>query len=894
MSRLDPLCLHLHQDADAAQLQRLETQLRLLDPAASLSFDPASRRLHLCSWLASERLQALLERLECAVEPASPSRYPLPLTAPIDETTLSLWRHSLEALDCGLTLTPGAPGEPLEVHSILPREAVEARLAEQGYRPPQQNAGDAGDAPAARSIELSLSGLHCAGCVRTLEQALSAVAGVESVALNFANQSAHVVGRCNAEALIAAVEAAGYGARRVDDPRQAQAVQQQQRQQTLRRKGQSSLLALLLGGALMLYGWICGMALTTPADRVGWGLVGLLCLLVLAGPGRSFFTGAWRDLRRRRASMDSLIALGTGSAWLFSMAVVLWPELVPRDAHGLYFEASAMIIGLVNLGQWLELRARGRTRNALEKLLDLQPKVAHVERADGLEEIPVSSVAVDDRLCVRPGEQIPVDGVLLEGESHVDESMLTGEPLAVKKGPGDRVSAGTLNGLGSFHYRATGVGADTALARIITLVRTAQDSRPPISALADRVAALFVPTVLLIALLAAGVWGLWGPPPVLTHMLVVATSVLIIACPCALGLATPISCMIGIGKAAEQGALVRSGSALQSAGELDLLLLDKTGTLTVGRPGVTEFIPLDSHPGWARSLAYALEQRSEHPLARALCDFCADAADPTLQLSGFSALSGRGLCARLGDQTLLLGSARLLEEQGVVIDAEVAGQARRLEAQARTLLYLAQDRSLLALFAISDPIKADAAEAIARLQQLGLRLIMLTGDNPTSAAAVADQVGLEEFRAGLLPADKLAVIEGLQAQGLKVGMCGDGINDAPALARADLGLAIGQGADVAIESAEVTLLRGTLHAAADLIEISRATLGNIRQNLWGAFGYNSLGIPIAAGVLYPFTGMLLSPVIAGLAMSLSSVTVVTNANRLRRFRPRTHPVPPSS
>ncbi len=578
------------------------------------------------------------------------------------------------------------------------------------------------------------------------------------------------------------------------------------------------------------------------------------------------------------------MAMGTGTAWLYSMAVVLFAPWLPEVAQGIYFEASAMVIGLILLGNAMELRARGRTSDALKRLLDLQSRTARVIRDGHEQEIEIDAVRAGDHVRVRPGERLPVDGDVVEGQSHIDESMLTGEPLPITKSAGDEVSAGTVNGKGGLIYRATRVGTDTRLGQITEQVASAQNSRPPIGELADQVSSVFVPAVMIIAVLTALVWFNLGPAPQVIHMLVTATTVLIIACPCALGLATPISTMIGVGKAAEHGVLVRSGEALQTASKLTTLVVDKTGTLTQGKPSVTDAQMFGVEQSTVLALVHALERSSEHPLAAALMTYADEHEANPAEINGFDSVTGGGVKAQTADgKALLLGNARLLSEAGVDLKAGEE-QARALEEQARTLVYLAVDGKLAALFGISDPLRHDTVAAIKRLQKDGLTIVMLTGDNEHTAKAIAQEVGIDEYRAGLLPEDKHAEIERRQKAGEIVGMVGDGINDAPALARANVGFAIGQGTDVAIESAGITLMRGSLHGVASAIEISRATLRNIKQNLVGAFGYNLLCIPIAAGVLYPLTGMLLSPMIAGAAMSLSSITVVSNANRLRLWK----------
>ncbi|WP_173835025.1 heavy metal translocating P-type ATPase [Halomonas sp. HG01] len=778
-------------------------------------------------------------------------------------------------------------GYPAETSSIEPTANAETNAEpapDSAPEPaPTSTAASAGDG--ATTQRLSITGMTCAGCVKSVQQALERTPGVESATVNLGNHTAQVRGSADTQALIDAVDAVGYGAEPILDLRQAEQVRAERDVEEYRRRLRGSVLSLALAVPLMV-----SMFVYHPqplgAGRWFWLTVGLLTLAVMAGPGRHFFRNAWKNLRHHQANMDTLIAMGTGTAWLYSMAVVAFAEALPEMARGLYFEASAMVIGLVLLGNALELKAKGRTSDALRRLLDLQSRTARVIRDGQEQEVEIDEVREGDRLRVRPGERLPVDGEVLEGESHLDESMLTGEPAPVAKAAGDEVSAGTVNGQGGLVYRATRVGADTRLGRITEQVARAQASRPPIGRLADTISGIFVPSVMIIAVLTALIWFNVGAEPRVLHMLVTASTVLIIACPCALGLATPISTMIGVGKAAEHGVLVRSGEALQTASHLTTLVVDKTGTLTEGKPRLTEAEVLTGDEQEALGWVAALERGSEHPLATALLAHAEAQNAEAAEIQDFTSVTGGGVRARTADgRTLLLGNARLLEEAGIDL---ASGQARvaELEGQARTVVQLAVDGELVALFGVSDPLRADARAAVTRLRDEGLTLVMLTGDNAHTARAIADEVGIDEVRAGLLPEDKHAEIERRQANGETVGMVGDGINDAPALARADVGFAIGQGTDVAIESAGITLMRDSLHGVADAIAISRATLTNIKQNLVGAFGYNVLGIPIAAGALYPLTGSLLSPVIAGAAMSASSITVVGNASRLRWFRPQ--------
>jgi Cu+-exporting ATPase len=569
------------------------------------------------------------------------------------------------------------------------------------------------------------------------------------------------------------------------------------------------------------------------------------------------------------------------------MVIVVWPNWVPVSAQHAYFEAAAIIIALINFGAALEMRARGKTSEAIKRLIGLQPRTARVVRSGIEADVAIEDVGLDETLRVRPGERIAVDGEILEGHSSVDESMLTGEPAPVQKQRGDEVVAGTINTSGTFLFRARRIGKETVLAQIIEMVRAAQSSKPAIGRLADRVASVFVPTVLIIAVATFLAWFYFGPPGQSTTLaLVTAMTVLIIACPCALGLATPISIMVGIGKAAEAGILIRNGDALQQAGRLDTIVLDKTGTVTEGRPSVSEIILAgrwqeEELLRWSASV----EKGSEHPLAEAIMSAAADRKISLTAAENFSAIAGHGVSAVIDGQQVLLGNRQLMQELDVDIGA-VADAASKLTHKAHTPVFVAVDGEMAGVIGIADAIKEDSKAAIRRLRGMGLKVVLLTGDNEATATAVARQVGIEQVVADVLPQDKASRVAQLQHLGERVGMVGDGINDAPALAGADVGFAIGTGTDVAIESADITLMGGSLHGVPDAINISRATVRNIKQNLFGAFVYNSLGIPIAAGVLYPFIGVLLNPMIAGGAMALSSLTVVSNANRLRFFKAR--------
>ncbi len=604
--------------------------------------------------------------------------------------------------------------------------------------------------------------------------------------------------------------------------------------------------------------------------------------------GWPFFERGIASLRSGWLNMFTLIALGTGAAFLYSVVATVAPGLFPpsmRDVHGLvptYFEAAAVIVALVLLGQVLELRAREKTGGAIRALLDLAPKTALKVLSGGkTESVPLASVKVGDILRVRPGDKIPIDGTVIEGRSAVDESMLTGEPIPVEKIAGDSVTGGTLNGTGSFDMRVDRTGAGTTLAQVVEMVASAQRSRAPIQALADTVAGYFVPAVIAVAVIAFIAWYALGPSPQLAYAMVAAVTVLIIACPCALGLATPISIMVATGRGAQGGVLVRNAAALERLAKVNTLVVDKTGTLTEGKPTLTG---VETAPGFEAGevlrLAASLEAGSEHPLAAAILRG-AEARGLTLdKIEGFDAVTGQGVKGKIDARAVLLGNQRMME--GAKVDpSPLAASAEARRKQGETVMFLGVDGKLAGLVAVADPVKATAAEAIARLHGLGLKIVMATGDNETTAKAVAQRLGIDEVRAGLRPEDKLTIIEGLQSKGEVVAMAGDGINDAPALAKADVGIAMGTGADVAMESAGLTLLKGDLRGVVRGVNLARATMRNIKENLFFAFLYNALGVPVAAGVLYPAFGILLSPIIAAAAMSFSSVSVVGNALRLR-------------
>ena len=653
--------------------------------------------------------------------------------------------------------------------------------------------------------------------------------------------------------------------------------------------------------------WI-GLALTAPVLvlEMGGHLLGLEHLVarstsnwlqllfgtpVVLWAGSPFFVRGWQSVVNRSLNMFTLIALGTGVAWLFSVVATVAPGLFPPAFRGhdgsvaVYFEAAAVIVVLVLLGQVLELRARERTGGAIRALLDLAPAMARRIKTDGSEEeVPLAAVAVGDRLRVRPGDKVPLDGEVLEGGSNVDESMVTGEPVPVAKAPGARVVGGTLNGQGAFVMRADRVGQDTVLAQIVRMVAQAQRSRAPIQRLADRVAGWFVPAVVGIAVLAFVAWAVWGPEPRLAYALVAAVTVLIIACPCALGLATPMSIMVGVGRGAQAGVLIKNAEALERMERIDTLVVDKTGTLTQGRPEVVAVVPAAGFDeAELLRLAAGLERPSQHPLAEAVVRAAWKRGLAVPAVEGFDAPAGRGVTGAVEGRRVAVGNARLMAERGVE-SAPLAAEAERLRAEGATVFFVAVDGGPAGIVAVADPVKETTPAALAGLAEEGVRVVMLTGDNRTTAEAVAKRLGIAEVVAEVLPEDKQRVVERLRAEGRRVAMAGDGVNDAPALAAADVGIAMGTGTDVAIESAGVTLLGGDLTGIVRARRLSRAAMRNIRQNLFFAFAYNAAGVPVAAGVLYPFFGILLSPVIAAAAMALSSVSVVGNALRLRAAR----------
>ncbi len=686
---------------------------------------------------------------------------------------------------------------------------------------------------------------------------------------------------------------AGLTATFVEDTEDPYLIQDRQARVSVRQAVKRAALAGTVGGGLMaamlagvLPGVDAGSALTDVTGRGFWLLVALLCLATMAYSGRGYYVGAWKQFKHGQANMDTLVAVGTVAAWFASALLILAPDFVPAVQRHLYLETSVLILAFLQFGHALEVRAKARTGRAIGALVELAPKTARLVRDGQQLDLPVSLLQPGDLFLVRPGQAVATDGMVVEGSSSVDESMLTGEPLAIAKRPGDTVTGGTVNRSGALTVRVERVGDDTTLAGIIEAVKRAQMSKPPIGRLVDRIAAVFVPVVLLIALLTFMAWYVLGPTPQLPYALTTAIAVLVIACPCALGLATPIAIMVGMGRAAQFGVLIRNGDALQSAARISHLVVDKTGTLTEGRPRVTEIysaggVDEDRALSWAASL----EQPSEHPLAQAVVESAQARNLDLTPVAEFQAEAGQGVLGQVDHQQLFIGRQEWLAALGVPMDEELLSRAQIMARQGATPIWLASQDAVLALLGLRDPVRADTPAALESLRRLGIELVMCTGDHPETAQAVAAELGIHAVHSRVLPQHKADVVRQLQAQGHTVGMVGDGVNDAPALAQAQVGFAIGAGTDVAIESADVTLASNSLASVASAVGLSRATLRNIRQNLFGAFIYNVTGIPLAAGVLYPLTGWLLSPIFASMAMALSSVTVVSNANRLRLFKP---------
>ncbi|UDL92025.1 heavy metal translocating P-type ATPase [Mesorhizobium sp. PAMC28654] len=745
-------------------------------------------------------------------------------------------------------------------------------------------------------IEIDIEGMTCASCVNRVEKAIAAVPGVKSASVNLATERATVqllAGSTPRAAIDDAIRKAGYEPRRAETTAISAGTDGRENARNrefsnLKRDfGIAAVLTLPIfvlemGSHILppLHHWL----MMNVGDQPRYIAFFILATIVQFGPGLRFYKKGVPALLRLAPDMNSLVVLGSTAAWAYSVVATFAPGVLPAGTANVYFEASAVIVTLILLGRVLEAKAKGRTSEAIKRLMGLQAKSARVERNGEFVDVALEDVAAGDVIQVRPGDKVPVDGVVLSGSSFVDESMISGEPIPVSKGEGAEVVGGTINKTGSFTYRATKVGADTLLAQIIRMVETAQGSKLPIQALVDKVTSWFVPAVMAAAALTFAIWLFFGPEPAVSFALVNAVAVLIIACPCAMGLATPTSIMVGTGRAAELGVLFRNGEALQSLKSTDVVALDKTGTLTAGKPVMTD---LEITSGFEHAkvleLIASVEAQSEHPVAAAIVAAAKDEGYSLGEVSAFEAVPGFGVSAKVGQHQIAVGADRYMARLGIAVDT-FADTASRMGKQAKTPLYAAVDGKLAAVIAVSDPIKRSTPQAIRALQAMGLKVAMITGDNRRTAEAIAAQLGIDEVVAEVLPDGKVEAIKRLRVGGRVVTFVGDGINDAPALAEADVGMAIGTGTDVAIESADVVLMSGDLLGVTNAIALSKATINNIRQNLFWAFAYNAALIPVAAGVLYPVSGTLLSPMLAAGAMALSSVFVLGNAMRLKRFR----------
>ena len=724
-----------------------------------------------------------------------------------------------------------------------------------------------------------VSGMHCASCASSVESMLGAMEGIGKANVNFADESVLVEyddSSVSEQEMKKAVQQIGYDL--ILEQETDLEAEQEKEQLKLKKSRNRALYAI----AFSLPVFVISMFIPELLYR-NWIMLAFV-IPVITWFGREFFEIAWKQAKNLKANMDTLVALGTGAAFLFSLFNTLFPEFL--QSRGItphvYYEAAAVIISLILLGRYFEAKAKSRTSASIKKLMGMQVKTAKVIR-DGEEiEVPVNQVQLEDIVQVRPGEKIPVDGEIVNGYSSVDESMITGEPLPVEKSEGDKVIGATLNKTGSFQIRAEKVGADTMLSQIINMVKEAQGSKAPVQKLADKIASIFVPTVIVIALLSAAIWYLAGPSPQLTYAFVTLVTVLIVACPCALGLATPTAIMVGIGKGAENGILIKDASILEKVNEIDSIVVDKTGTITTGEPVVSQLNWKDGKKdNELMDLVYTIESKSEHPLAEAISDYLSNKAQNGFSIDEFESITGKGIEARYKDNQLLIGSQSLMEQYEIEIPQSLQDESVAEKKAIATHVYVAKNKQVKMVFNIEDKIKPTSLKAIDDLQKSGISVHMLTGDNEAVANEIAQKAGIENYKAKVMPQDKLDYVKQLQSQGHKVGMVGDGINDSPALAQADIGIAMGKGTDVAIESAEITLVKGDLEKIRSAIELSKETLKTIKQNLFWAFIYNIIAIPIAAGILYPINGFLLSPMIAGGAMSFSSVSVVMNSLRLK-------------
>ena len=781
-----------------------------------------------------------------------------------------------------------------EVNVNLAAETAQVRIDSETRIPELIDALDRAGYPVrTQTIRLNVSSMSCASCVGRVDKALAAVPGVLEVNVNLASETAtvtYVEGAMKISDLMKAATDAGYPAEPADSvlPEEHSARKTGEARDLARKTAFAATLALpvfLLEMGAHLVPGMHEMIGRTIGHQTSWMIQFVLTTVVLFWPGRHFYAKGFPALLKGAPDMNSLVAVGTGAAYLYSLTALFAPALLPVASRAVYFEAAAVIVVLILLGRWMEARAKGRTGAAIQKLLSLQARTARVLVDGEPQDVAIERIGTGDILVVRPGERIAVDGEVTQGSAHVDESMITGEPVPVSKSEGDPVTGGTVNGTGSFQFRATRVGADTTLAQIIRMVEQAQGAKLPIQGLVDRITLWFVPAVMALAALTVLVWLLFGPSPALSYAFVAGVSVLIIACPCAMGLATPTSIMVGTGRAAEMGVLFRKGDALQQLTSVNVIALDKTGTVTQGRPELTDMVLADGvDRADILALVAAVETQSEHPIAEAIVRAAQAENAARHDVESFESITGYGVRAKVAGHEVLVGADRLMVREGLSIGS-LAEAEGRLAVLGRTALFAAVDGRVAAVIGVSDPVKPASAAAIGALHRLGLEVAMITGDKRETADAIARETGIDHVIAGVLPDGKVAALNELRQGGRRIAFVGDGINDAPALAHADVGIAIGTGTDVAIESADVVLMSGDLRGVVNAFEVSGRTMRNIRQNLFWAFGYNVALIPVAAGVLYPTFGLLLSPVLAAGAMALSSVFVLTNALRLRRVHP---------
>jgi Cu+-exporting ATPase len=875
----------------------LELNIMPLDPVCHMNVDPEDaagksvydgRTYYFCAASCKERFDADPQKFLSKNQAC-----PLPPTIPEGEERVDIPVRGMTCASCAMTIEEGVKklsgvslasvnlaAEKVTV-AFNPRQAslegITAAIRDLGYEPVQDK------------LTIPISGMTCASCVATLEKALSRVPGVTRAQVNLATERAtveFVAGAVGLAEFRKAVTDAGYKPLEVSADLSGRDREAEAREREERGLRTRFIVSVLLAGVIMLLSFPHMLGLHALPLQTLAVLQLLLATPVQFWAGGRFYRGFFKALKHGTADMNTLIAVGTSAAYFYSLAVVLLPGFFSRTGYGaaVYFDTSAVIIALILLGRWLEAKAKGRTSQAIKQLIGLAPRTARVLRGKEEVDVAIEEVVSGDLIRVRPGEKVPVDGVVTEGSSSLDEAMLTGESLPVDKGVGSRVFGGTLNKAGSFLFQAEKVGRDTMLSQIIRLVEEAQGSKAPVQRLADKVASIFVPIVIGIAVLTFVLWLLFSPPPVFTHALLAFVAVLIIACPCALGLATPTAIMVGTGKGAENGILIKSGEALERLERVTTVVFDKTGTLTKGQPKVVEVACFGPDEKKVLPLAAAVEKGSEHPLGEAVVEEAKKRGIVIPDASDYEAVTGKGMLAMVNNQKVLVGKLGWLKEMGVDVSSEAQAMIAEWSGKGRTAIGVASDRKLQGLIALADVLKGEAHPAIQGLTKAGLNVVMITGDSKGTAQAIAQEAGIDRVLSEVLPQDKSLEVKRLQGEGKVVAMVGDGINDGPALAQADVGIAMGSGTDVAMEAGDITLIRGDLRDVSRALALSRRTMGTIRWNLFWAFAYNVLGIPIAAGALYPFFHITLNPMIAAGAMAASSVFVVTNSLRLRKVK----------